>query len=138
MRHSFSIAMCIAVTSPFSAQAKNFDAVAAAPNSHHILMEDHKIRVLRVEVAAGATEPVHEHQWPSVMYFEQPQPITYIEYKLIDGIAVETKRFDAPALKGGQTVQAEPEGLHAIINRGTRPFLAVRIELKGDQAPDGR
>ncbi len=31
------------------------------------------------------------------MYFEQPQPITYITYKLINGKPVETERFDAPA-----------------------------------------
>ena len=107
-----------------------FDAVAAAPNSHRILMEDDKIRVLRVEVAPGATEPVHDHRWPSVMYFEQPQPITYIVYKLVDGKPVETERIDAPALAVSQTVRGEPEGLHAVSNRGSAPFLAVRFEFK--------
>ncbi len=112
-----------------------FDAVAAAPNSHHILMEDDKIRVLRVEVAPGATEPVHDHRWPSVMYFEQPQPITYIVYKLIDGRPVETERFDAPAFKVSQTVRGDPEGLHAVMNRGSTPFIAVRFEFKDGNLP---
>jgi len=48
----------------------SFEAAAAAPNSHRVLLEDEKIRVLRVEVAPGVTEPVHDHRWPSVMYFE--------------------------------------------------------------------
>lgn len=113
----------------------NFDAVAAAPNSHHVLMEDDKIRVLRVEVAPGATEPVHDHRWPSVMYFERPQPITYIVYKLIDGKPVETQRIDAPALEVAQTVRGEPEGLHAVLNRGSAPFLAVRFEFKDGNPP---
>ena len=60
----------------------SFEAVTAAPNSHRVLFEDDRIRVLRVEVAPGATEPIHDHRWPSVMYFEQPQPITYIAYEL--------------------------------------------------------
>jgi predicted metal-dependent enzyme (double-stranded beta helix superfamily) len=40
----------------------SFDAVVAAPNSHRVLLEDEKIRVLRVEVAPGVTEPVHDHR----------------------------------------------------------------------------
>ena len=113
----------------------SFDAVAAAPNSHHVLLEDDKIRVLRVEVAPGATEPVHDHRWPSVMYFEQPQPITYITYKLINGKPVETERFDAPAFATSQTVRGEPEGLHAVTNRGSAPFVAIRIEFKSGTVP---
>lgn len=113
----------------------NFDAVAAAPASHRVLMEDDKIRVLRVEVAPGATEPVHDHRWPSVMYFEQPQPITYIVYKLVDGRPVETSRVDAPALAVSLTVRGEPEELHAVKNRGSAPFLAVRVEFKDGKQP---
>ncbi|WP_233503561.1 hypothetical protein [Sphingomonas psychrotolerans] len=72
-------------------------------------MEDDKIRVVRIEVAPGAIEPIHDHRGPSVMYFEQPQPITYIAYKLVDGRPVETKRIDAPAFEVTQTVRGEPE-----------------------------
>ncbi|KQO13409.1 hypothetical protein [Sphingomonas sp. Leaf242] len=130
MKHFLSLVLLIATATSVSASANDFDAVAAAPSSHRVLMEDGKIRVLRVEVAPGATEPVHDHRWPSVMYFEQPQPITYIEYKLVNGRPVETQRFDAPAFKPAQTVRGEPEGLHAVMNRGTAPFVAVRIEFK--------
>lgn len=112
----------------------NYDAVAVAPGSHHILMEDERVRVLRVEIAPGATEPVHDHRWPSIMYFEQPQPITYVVYKLVDGKPVETRRIDAPPIKVGQTVRAEPESLHAVSNRGSAPFVAVRVEFKDGNA----
>ncbi len=116
----------------------SFDAVAAAPNSHLVLLEDEKIRVLRVEVAPGVTEPVHDHRWPSVLYFEQPQPITYITYKLINGKLVETERFDAPAFAKSQTVRGEPEGLHAVTNRGSAPFVAIRIEFKSGTVPKAK
>ena len=135
MRPVLFLAVMIGSATSAEAQNSSFDAVAAAPYSHHVLMEDDKIRVLRVEVAPGATEPVHDHRWPSVMYFEQPQPITYITYKLANGRPVETERINAPALKVSQTVRAEPEGLHAVQNRGSRPFLAVRIEFKDGNNP---
>lgn len=116
----------------------NFDAVAAAPNSHRVLLEDEQIRVLRVEVAPGVTEPVHNHRWPSVMYFEQPQPITYITYKLINEKPVEVERLDAPAFAESQTVKGDPEGLHAVKNRGSAPFVAIRIEFKSGVVPTSK
>ena len=127
---AFLSAILFASTSPAAAQEAHFDAVAAAPTNHKVLLEDDKIRVLRVEVAPGTTEPIHNHSWPSVMYFEIPQPITYIVYKLVNGRPVETKRFDAPALQVSETVRFEPEELHAVLNRGSTPFVAVRIEFK--------
>ncbi len=116
----------------------SFDAVATAPDSHRVLLEDEKVRVLRVEVAPGVTEPVHNHRWPSVMYFEQPQPITYITYKLIDGKPVETERFDAPTFARSQAVRGEPEGLHAVTNRGSAPFVVIRIEFKSGSVPKAK
>ncbi len=126
--------LCILLLA-IQAAPSSSDAVAAAPNSHRVLLEDEKIRILRVEVAPGVTEPVHDHRWPSVMYFEQPQPITYITYKLINGKPVETERFDAPAFVKSQIVRGEPEGLHAVTNRGSAPFVAIRIEFKSGTVP---
>lgn len=127
--------MILLLLQMIQAAAADFDAVAAAPNSHRVLMEDDKIRVLRVEVAPGATEPVHDHRWPSIMYFERPQPITYIIYKLVDGKPVETGRVDALAFAASKTVRAEAERLHAILNRGSAPFVAVRFEFKDGDLP---
>jgi len=126
--------LCILLLA-IQAAPSSSDAVAAAPNSHRVLLEDEKIRILRVEVAPGVTESVHDHRWPSVMYFEQPQPITYITYKLINGKPVETERFDAPAFVKLQIVRGEPEGLHAVTNRGSAPFVAIRIEFKSGTVP---
>lgn len=132
------LVLTLAAASAAGAQTMAFDAVTAAPGSHRVLFEDDKVRVLRVEVAPGATEPVHDHHWPSIMIFEQPQPITYIEYRLTGGRPVETRRIDAPALKPMQTVRGEAEGLHAVRNRGTAPFVAVRVEFKDGAATGHR
>lgn len=135
LKTPFCLAIALAVPAPVEAQTTNYDAVVAAPGSHRILLEDDKVRVLRVEVAPGATEPAHDHRWPSIMYFEQPQPITYIQYKLVDGRLQETQRVDVPAFRQSQTIRGEPEGLRAVSNRGSAPFIAVRIEFKDATAP---
>lgn len=86
----------IATLLTLAAAAQNYDAVTAAPTSHRVLLEDEKVRVLHVEIAPGATEPMHEHRWPSIMYFEQPQPIAYVTYRLEGDWPVVVERVKAP------------------------------------------
>ncbi len=64
------------------------------------------------------------------MYFEEAQPITYISYSMDSGKMTETSRTDVPAaaLSGAQS--AGHEGLHSVLNRGSAPFVAIRIEFK--------
>lgn len=123
------ISMLFLAAAPLSPE---FDAVAAAPASHRVLLENETVRVLRVVVGPGETEPVHDHRCPSFMYFEQPQPITYTEYALKNGVLVASRSIEAPALTATQTISAEPEGLHSVKNRGTAPFIGVRVEFKRD------
>ena len=131
-RLSFAILMLALVSPAWAQGVKNFDAVIAAPGSHQILLENNSVRVLRVTIAPGATEPVHDHAWPSVMYFEQAQPITYITYSLKDGVPIEIERADAPAEALTGAVSAPPERLHAVRNRGAGKFIALRVEFKSE------
>jgi predicted metal-dependent enzyme (double-stranded beta helix superfamily) len=43
------------------------DALVAAPNSHRLLLDHARVRVLEVTVPPGVTEPMHTHRFPSVM-----------------------------------------------------------------------
>jgi hypothetical protein len=112
------------------AQKDRTDAVTAAPASHTVLLENSRVRVLEVVIPPGVTEPAHTHAWPSIMRFESPQPLTYITYTWRDGKQVVLKRYEVPIGRAGQTEWSEPEGLHAVQNRGTAAFRAIRIELK--------
>jgi hypothetical protein len=112
------------------AQKDRTDALIAAPASHKVLFENARVRVLEVVIPPGVTEPAHTHAWPGVMRFESPQPLTYITYAAQAGKLNELKRYEVPMGKAGQTEWSEPEGLHAVQNRGTTVFRAVRIELK--------
>jgi quercetin dioxygenase-like cupin family protein len=48
------------------------DAVVAAPNSHRVVFENEKVRVLEVSVPPGTREPEHTHRWPSVVVASPP------------------------------------------------------------------
>jgi hypothetical protein len=111
-------------------QQGSIDAVIAAPASHTVLLENSRVRVLQVTIPPGVTEPVHTHEWPSIMQVEAPQPLTYITYTMQDGKWVEAKRFDVPLGKPVKAQWMKPEGPHAVQNRGTSEYQAIRIELK--------
>jgi len=106
------------------------DAVIAAPASHTVLLENSHVRVLQVTIPPGVTEPAHTHAWPSVMRMDAPQPLTYMTYSEKDGKQLEAERFEVPIGEAGKTEWSEPEGLHAVKNKGTSAFRAIRIELK--------
>jgi hypothetical protein len=48
--------------------ADSLDAVKAAPQSHHLIFENDKIRILEVILQPLTQEPIHTHKWPSVMF----------------------------------------------------------------------
>ena len=46
----------------------SLDALAAAPDSHHVLFENDVVRVLETRIAPGSTTQVHTHRWPGILY----------------------------------------------------------------------
>jgi hypothetical protein len=86
--------------------------------------------VLEVSIAAGVTEPAHEHRWPSVMRIEVPQPLTGIHYRLEGDRLVETGREEVGAVTTPSVFWIPSEGPHALRNNGTAAFRAFRVELK--------
>jgi predicted metal-dependent enzyme (double-stranded beta helix superfamily) len=105
----------------------SLDAVVAAPNSHIVLLENEDVRVLRVIINPGEKEPMHTHQWKSVMYVEQASRIRYYNEKNeVVFESPENQTFDGKP----EPNWMEPEGIHAVENIDTVPFSALRIELK--------
>lgn len=113
---------------------EDFDAVVAAPASHIVLLENERVRVLRIVVAPGAAEPVHIHPWPSVLHVEAAQPLIYLSYTAGPGGLRETGRVRLMPRAEPRTEWLDPEGLHAVENVGSDAYLALRVELK----PAGR
>lgn len=62
-------------------QPDPLDAVAAAPENHVVILENDRVRVLRVTVQPGETEAPHVHRWSSVMHIQSAQPLVDILYR---------------------------------------------------------
>lgn len=105
------------------------DAVAAAPDSHRVLLDNAHVRVLEVIIRPGEREPAHTHRWPSVMTVLEKARIRY--YNAAGELVFETppRPSDAPPVELGAD-WLRPEGLHAVENIDERPFRALRVELK--------
>jgi hypothetical protein len=108
----------------------SLDALAAAPNAHHVCFENDRVRVAEVVVPPGETDPVHTHHWPSVMLVDGAARIRHYDG---DGDVVSElpERPTTSPLRSPRHIEwFEPEGPHAVENDDTVPFHAVRVELK--------
>ena len=98
----------------------NYDAAIAASESHKILFENEKVRVMEVTIQPGQTEPLHMHPYKSITIVASPATLKYFdkEGNLISEVEVHG------------TTWTEPVELHSTENVGTTPFHGYRIELK--------
>jgi len=110
---------------------QSLDAVTAAPDSHIVLMENERVRVVEVVIPPGEKEPMHTHRWPSVMLVDRAARIRYYDED-------ENVAFESPERGADETAEQsppetewmEPEGPHAVENIDTKPYHAFRVELK--------
>jgi hypothetical protein len=104
------------------------DALVAAPDSHRLLLDQARVRVLEVTVPPGVMEPVHTHRFPSVMVVLEPARIRYF---LGDQLLFESPD---PPQAGPRAEWLEPEGPHRVENIDVVAYRAVRFELKPSPA----
>jgi len=94
------------------------DAAAVSPDFYKVLIDNDQIRILDVNLPAGAKEPAHSHVWPAIIIEDTQRPGE------IPAVRNFKSRWEAATskAKGG--------------NPGTEPYHALRIELKkGDCEP---
>lgn len=105
---------------------RTMDALAAAPASHRVLIENSQVRVLEVVIEPGSREPEHTHEAVSVMIVDEPARIRYYEG--------EALRFESPGRSGSpagvRVLWMEPEGPHSVENIDACRYHAIRVELK--------
>ena len=105
---------------------QTMDALLAAPDSHRLVLDNDRVRVLEVVIEPGAREPEHTHQAPSVMIVDEPARIRYYQG---DALQCESRaHFESPP--GVRVRWMEPEGPHSVENIDQRRYYAIRIELK--------
>lgn len=105
----------------------SLDATKAAPNSHIVIFENEKVRILNVLIKAGEKEPMHTHNRESVMIVDQPARIRY--YDENNEVVFESKKENF-SYEPRQPSWMEIEGLHSVENIDTVVYSATRIELK--------
>jgi hypothetical protein len=88
------------------------DAVAVAPATHKVLVENETVRILDVNLPAGAKEPAHSHVWPAIVIEDTPRP----------GAPPEVRNF--------RSRWEGPQARDSGGNRGQTPVHYLRIELK--------
>ncbi|MGB5820551.1 MAG: hypothetical protein WBG90_13795 [Saonia sp.] len=104
------------------------DAMVAAPGNHKVLMENDNVRVLEVTVLPGEIEPVHHHQWPSVLHITESGD--FIDRDAEGNVILDTRQLAKP-LVYPMTVWKDPEAPHSVENLSdTLTIRLIRVELK--------
>ena len=122
--------------------ADSLDALKAAPNSHKVLFENDKIRVLEVILKPYADEPMHTHRYPSIMFGNNNGDtsqfdIVYYRYGL-DSVHHQYFVKDSIHQHNGAGKDAstdaadfmQPEGPHRVKNLSNGKIDVYRVELK--------
>ena len=104
----------------------SLDAVCAAAESHRVLLENERVRVLEVTIPAGHTEPWHTHRRSSLMLIDHSAAIRYFRSDNdFDERPRVVRESGLPRLEW-----LGPEGIHCVENVDTMPYHAIRIEFK--------
>jgi hypothetical protein len=120
--------------------ADSLDAVKAAPQNHHVIFENDKIRILEVILKPYEFEQMHTHQFPSVMFGpNNPSPFDIIYYRYgYDSINhIYFVKDSNKQHNGGDTSNQSnvadymrPEDPHRIKNLSNVKIDVYRVEFK--------
>jgi len=117
-----------------------FDAVQAAPGSHKLIFENAFIRVVQVTLpAAGSSEPMHYHRWPSIfLRYETGGKSAHLRYHTPDGKVVDIPSRSEPVHPGvwhsGGWMAPEPMHSIEVVENAVpgpgAPPGSLRVEVK--------
>ena len=105
----------------------SLDALTAAPEYHHLLLENEHVRVLEVRIRPGQIVPAHTHRWPSVAHVKSASDFLRRdeEAKLIFD-----SRTAGVAQKAFDVVWTPPLPPHSVENIGAAEIHVLMVELK--------
>jgi hypothetical protein len=88
------------------------DAVAAAPDTHKVLIDNDTIRILDVNLPAGSKEPAHSRVWPAILI-------------------LDTQRSGAPSqVRNFESRWQEAQGPDTVTATAKTPVHYLEIDLK--------
>jgi quercetin dioxygenase-like cupin family protein len=107
------------------------DALHAASDHHHLLLENERVRVLETVIPAGETTAVHTHRWPNVQYV-----VSAAHFVRRDGdgkVTLDTRAGSGPP-KPSTVLWSGPIPPHSLENVGAAQLCVIMVELKGAAA----
>ena len=107
--------------------AEELEAVKAAPGNHKVILENDRVRVLDVTVAAGENEKLHMHRMPSLLYMIAEDDIQDLD---ASGKVLYDTRLEKDPAKTPYAVWMDPQPPHRVINRSKNALRLIRVELK--------
>jgi hypothetical protein len=119
--------MASAAEKPAWSWADSLDAMIAAPQYHHVVLENEHVRVLETRIPAGAIVPVHTHRWPGVYY-------TIVEGHFVrrdhEGMVLFDTRSEPvmPTPSAGTWIECLPP--HSVENVSPSEIHIISVELK--------
>lgn len=105
----------------------SLDALIAAPDYHQLLLENDRVRVLRVRIGPGKLVPVHTHRWPSVLHVVKESD--FIRRDGEGNLELDTRTVKSPA-PSPTMVWLEPLPPHSVENVGDSEIEIITVELK--------
>jgi hypothetical protein len=122
--------------------ADSLDAVKAAPNSHKVIFENDRIRILEVILEPYAYEPMHTHRFSSIMFGPDNDTsqfdVIYYPYSYDSTLHTYFAKDSIKQHQGGQSIEPnvgsymEREGPHRVKNLSNVRIDVFRVELKND------
>jgi hypothetical protein len=106
----------------------SLDALAAAPESHRLLLENDLVRVLETAIAPGYVTPLHTHRWPGCLYV-----LSFGHFVRRDGngsVLVDS-RAGGGLPQPGTALWSGPLPPHTLENVDTTEIRVIGVELKG-------
>lgn len=102
------------------------DGVIAAPDHHHIVFENDRVRVLETAITPGDTTPVHTH--PACMMVILSG--THFTRRNASGdIIVDTRAADPP-FEMPRVLWSDGTPEHTLQNTGDEDLVLISVELK--------
>ena len=103
------------------------DAMIAAPQHHHLLLENDFVRVLDVRIPAGEITNVHTHCWPATLYI-----ISWSDFIRYDGegnVMVDSRTIEAMK-NPPSALWSDALPPHALKNVGEKEMRVISVEIK--------
>ena len=108
---------------------EELDALVAAPDHHHLLLENERVRVLETVIPARETTAIHTHRWPNVQYV-----VSAADFVRRDGdgrVTLDTRTESGPPKPKPSAVSwSGPIPPHSLESVDDVELCVIMVELK--------